>query len=65
MRLSEALWEVTCLQDDVSAGGIMGKVGGKGKLMTFAKRMVLNCIDRVLGKRSSDTGNCKEVLALK
>lgn len=40
MRLSEPLWEVTCLQDDVSAGGIMGKVGGKGKLMTFAKQTV-------------------------
>lgn len=40
MRLSEALWEVTCLQDDVSAGGIMGKVGGKSKLMTFSKKTV-------------------------
>lgn len=34
------LWEVTCLQGDVSAGGIMGRVGGKGKLMTFAKKRV-------------------------
>lgn len=31
---------MTCLQGDVSAGGIMGRVGGKGKLMSFAKKTV-------------------------
>lgn len=34
----EALWEVTCLQGDVSAGGVMGRVGGKGKSVAFAKK---------------------------
>lgn len=37
-RLPGALWEATCFQGDVSAGGIMGRVGGKGKLMTIAKK---------------------------
>lgn len=26
------------MQSDVSAGGIMGRVGGEGKLVTFAKK---------------------------